>query len=418
MILSDLKRSISSCDAVSREFIALMNGSFRYYSDTRSLFFGRIPAHLHQSELISLVNVEIKSRLFDRKFCDTIQDSLKSIRRSSLRLEDLRARHVEIPDQIHNLARLAELAEKIENLYQKHWEYYRYQERLKEDDIVGFLLEIDQLAYEWDIFLSGFSSIRRLGETLSGPMVPDHFVPMELSYQREDSHAFSVETLDSLLGFLSEGYRFVCQVCEIDQALYPLTMLQLSMGRPVEIMLGVAEKTREPFRRFLEYLFLKDMLKREALLKVVLEAIAREQARENGTAKPLTSAALTAFQKAIGAKLKSLPETSRFTISGRNFPDDSMQVLQEFTASLDASKIKYDALLRSGAATTPKRPSSAVSQTPAPSAPKQDPLAPQGHSGGSNGDHGAMPGPKKAREYIAVLTDPVPPGQNKPGFKP
>ena len=111
MIPKQLKAHFHTADSVVQEFAALMNATFQYYSDTRTLFFDRLPTHLHDSQLASLVNAEIKERLFNRTFCEGIQEALKSLRRAIIRLEDLRRLHPDLPNFIHDLSGLIGLAE-------------------------------------------------------------------------------------------------------------------------------------------------------------------------------------------------------------------------------------------------------------------------------------------------------------------
>jgi hypothetical protein len=343
--LHELKSHLALSEPVTREFVALMDATFRYYGETRTRFFEQLPSHLLQSELVSLVNVEIKARLFDERFCEGIQDSLKSLRRAIVRLEDLRAQHPGHPDSANDLTRLAALAERVEALYQRHWEFYRYQSRLTEEELVGFLLEVDQVGYQWDTYLSGFAAVRGLSDALSGQPCPPEMAPLRVTYQREGPQHFSVGTIQALMGFLEAAYRFVCAAGEVDAQAAPLSLLQVDVAHPVAVQLAVPQASAAAYRRFLQYLFLKDMLKREALLKVVFEATTQELGRE----KPLAPAVLSGFQKELAAALKGLPLDGRFTISDRAFPDDGIRVLQEFTAELDARNIAYDALLRGDA---------------------------------------------------------------------
>lgn len=384
MILHELKSHLAKSSPVTGEFVALMDATFRYYTDTRTEFFSELPRHLLQSELVSLVNVELKARLFDDTFCQGIQDALKSLRRAIIRLEDLRAGHPDHPAEVNDLARLAALAERVEALYQKHWEFYRYQGRLTEEDLVAFVLEIDEAGYQWDTYLTASTAVQSLADALGTQPCPAHMAPLRISYQREGPDHFAIATIQSLMGFLEAGYRFVCAAWDIDPQAQPLTLLQVDVAHPVAVQLAVPEATQGPYRRFLQYLFLKDMLKREALLKVVFEATMQEAGRD----KPLTPAVLAGFQKELTAALKQLPGDGRFGISDRVFPDDGIRVLQEFTAALDERKIGYDALLRGDATKGRTR----------------------GKSKGASGD--AAPGTKGSPE--PPPTPPIPPAPQRP----
>lgn len=400
MILSQIKAHLSASEPSTREFVGLMDATFRFYGETRAIFLDKLPQHLLQSELISLINVEIKSRLFDEKVCNTIKDALKAVQRAIIRLENLRQGSPGHPDTVNNLSKLIAVAERVEALYQKHWEYYRYQGRIGEEELVGFLMEIDQVAYHWDIYLSGFSAVSALVESLSGQPCPPDMTPLRISYQRDDVSHFSVTALCAVMNFLEVGYRFICTAAEIDLENHPLSMMQLEVSKPIELVLSVPGLAAPSYRRFLQYLFLKDMLKRDALLKVVFEVVGRELQ----PTKSLSPALLTRFQKEMTAALKQLPEGGRFTISDRNFPEDAIQVLQEFTETLDGKNIRYDKLLRrepskSTKSKNPPKPKEGA-RTP-PGGPRVPPI---GDSGIRSEIPGALFQQGDDKDHIAVLT--------------
>lgn len=342
MFSKQLQAHFHTSEPVIQEFSALMNATFLFYRETRGLFFEKLPQHLHQSELVSFINVDLKNRLFGEAFCETIQEALKALRRVIIRLEDLQSAHPAVPDGFSNLSRLIKLSERVEALYQQHWEYYRYQNRLNEQDLVAFLLEIDAIGKEWEKFQAGHASARALVDALSGRPPPEGITPLVVAYQREEPHHFSTGTLKALMNFVEAGYRFVCAVREVDSAAQPLTLLQVEIATPVELHLGVPRDVEEPFRRLLQYLFLKDMLRRETLLKFVCDAIAKDF----GGGKAAGPSAGTAFRKELSAALKQLPQDGTFTISDRTFPQEGIPVLQEFTKYLAEKKINPAALLK------------------------------------------------------------------------
>jgi hypothetical protein len=344
VILNQLQVQFHQAEPVTREFIALMGSTFRYYADTRNQFFEQLAAHLHQSELISLVNVEIKSRLFRPEFCDGLQEALKAHRRALIRLEDLRAAHGDLPATVNDLERLARLGEQVEALYQRHWEYYRYQTRLNEEEIVRLLLEVDGIAHDWDGYLTQFTAVQRLAAGLSGRAVAEGQSVLTIRYTQDGPQQFSVTTLKSLMDFLDCGYRFISAVFGIDTAAHPLTVLNVAVAEPVQLHLSLPSAAEEAYRKLLQYLFLKDMLKRDALLKFVFDAVEKAY---TGT-KPLTAGELTAFQKELAAVLKPLPQGARFTFADRTFPGDEIEVLNDLTASLEQAHVNVQPLLGGG----------------------------------------------------------------------
>ncbi len=344
MILNQLKAHFQQAEPITREFIALMGSTFRYYADTRNQFFGQIAAHLHQSELISLVNVEIKNRLFRPEFCDGLQEALKAHRRALIRLEDLRAAHPDLPATANDLERLGRLAEQVEALYQRHWEYYRYQTRLNEEELVRLLLEVDAIAQDWDGYLAQFTTVQRLTDGLAGRPVADGQSLLTIRYAQEGPQQFSVTTLRSLMDFLECGFRFIGALFGIDPAIQPLTVLSVEVGEPVQLHVALPTAAEEAYRKLLQYLFLKDLLKRDALLKFVFDAVEKAY---SGT-KALSAGELAAFQKDLGAALKLLPQGARFTFADRTFPGDEIEVLNDLTASLERAHVNVQPLLGGG----------------------------------------------------------------------
>ena len=399
MITKQLKAHFHTGEPVIQEYSALMNATFEYYRETRALFFDKLPDKLHQSELVSLINVDLKNRLFSQAFCETIQQAIKALHRVIIRLEDLQAEHPAVSEVFNNLSRLIKIGERVAGLYQLHWELYRYQNRADEREMVAFLLEIDTIAKEWEKFQAGHTTVRALVDALSGRPPPEHIETLVVSYRRDEPAHFSTGTLKALLDFVDAGYRFVCTVRELDPEANPLTLLQVEVETPVELHLGVPKIAEDPLRRLLQYLFLKDMLKGEMLLKFVCEAIIKDFGGEKGT----SATAVTAFQKNLSTALKQLPPDGDFTISGRTFPNETIPVLQEFTKYLEEKKIKTDALLKAkGTSKTGGRTRSTVVAKPPPepgheTTPSHEAptLLPE-----ASGDPNS-----KEREHIRILTD-------------
>ncbi|MEE8436302.1 MAG: hypothetical protein V3S64_16065, partial [bacterium] len=236
---------------------------------------------------------------------------------------------------------------------------------------------------------------------LNGQPCPPDMTPLRISYQRDDITHFSVTALSAVMKFLEVGYRFICTAAEIDVEIHPLSMLQVEVAEPIELVLSVPGLAAPSYRKFLQYLFLKDMLKRDALLKVVFEAVGRELQ----PTKSLPPTLLSRFQKEMTAALKQLPEGGRFTISDRNFPEDAIQVLQEFTEALDGKNIRYDTLLR-------REPSRGGKSKTAPKAKDGAKTEPEGLRPGvikESGSRPEVPGTlfqqMDEKDHIAVLTE-------------
>jgi hypothetical protein len=394
MITNQLKAHFHTGEPVIQEYSALMNATFEYYRETRALFFEKLPDKLHQSELVSLINVDLKNRLFSQAFCETIQQALKALHRVIIRLEDLQADHPAVSEVFNNLDRLIKLAERVAALYQLHWELYRYQNKADEREMVAFLLEIDAIGKEWEKYQAGHTTIRALVEALSGRPPPENIQTLVVSYRRDGPAHFSTSTLKALLDFVDAGYRFVCAVQDTEPEANPLTLLQVEMSTPVELHLGVPKDLEDPLRRLLQYLFLKDMLRGETLLKFVCDAISKDFSGE----KRASPSAVTAFQKELSAALKKLPPDGVFTISDRTFPDEGIPVLQEFTKYLEDKKIKSDALLKAKGTARGGAKTRAISAAKPPPEPGHEPTRlPENPS--------LLPSDSAKKEHIRILTE-------------
>ena len=407
MIVNQLKARFRQTEPVSRELAAQFEGAFQHYRSIRDDFFAELPGHLHASELVTLVNVELKSRLFQPQFCEQIQDELRALRRTLIRLEDLRAASPHFPAAVNDLERLAKLGERAEALYQRHWEQYRYPTHLNEEGLAALLLDIHRLCEDWDQYMARFSAVHALLDSLSGQALPPDTVAVRIAYAQAPPLHFSVGMLKTVLDFLESGYGFVAALKGVDPAVTPLGLLQVEVGDPVELAVAVPAPVQEAFTAFLQYLFLKDMLKREALLKYVFEAIERQF----GGGRRMDSGA---YRKDLAAKLKALPSTGRFTISGRSFPEDGIAVLQDFTATLERNHMDAEALLdgekpkagrkgRSAADGPPQR-----AQEPPARVPDRPVMAPSAPAPRKAGPVAATDSAAQPRQHLHILTERLP----------
>ena len=348
MIVNQLKTRFRQAEPVTRELAALFQGAFQYYRTIRDDFLTELPSHLHGSELVTLVNVELKNRLFHPQFCEQVQEELKALRRTLIRLEDLREGQRDFTSAINDIEELARLGERAEALYQRHWEHYRYPTHLNEQALASLLLDIHRLCADWDEYYARFSAVADVVDILTGQVLPPDSLALRIAYTQAPPLHFSVGMLKSVVDFLEAGYAFVGAIHGLDTASRPLMLLQVDVSDPVELAVAVPAATHDAYVTFLQYLFLKDMLKRDALLKYVFEVVERQF----GQGRKIDA---SAAQKDVAAKLKALPATGRFQISGRSFPEDQISVLQDLTASLERNSMDADALLGGEKAKAPRK---------------------------------------------------------------
>ena len=403
MIFKQLQTQFGAAQAVTKEFVTLLDATFTGYRNIANHLFASLPTHLKQGELLALIDGELKSRLFDQTFCEAVPQALKNLRRAMIRLEDLVAAQPGLPKYVNNLERLAAIAERVEALYQRHWETYRYQAGMSEQDVLEFLLQVFKTGGHWDAYLESFHDKEALVQAMHGRPAPEDMASLRVSYHRDGAAHFSVGTLKDLTNFLESGYRFVCAIYELDPQTQPLSLLHIEVADPVELFLALPAQAESAYRRFLQYLFLKDMLKREALLKFVFEAVEKE----HGRAKTLAQPQIAAFLKDLTANVKALPSDGRFTISDRTFPNDEVQVLQEFVVTLEQQHIPYDAMVgteRKRSAASKATPKAAPAPATPPATPQPPPHAPT-PAPRPDANHDPRHDPTKPRDHIRILTD-------------
>lgn len=401
MITKNIKQQFIIGEPVFQEFKALMNATFRFYEETWEFFFKELPRHLHQSELVSLVNVELKKRLFNPEFCDHIQDSLKSLRRAIIRLEDLHSGQPAHPQFLLDIPRLLTLSEHVEILYQRHWEIYRYSDKIGEEGIVEFLMEIHRIRNEWRLILVGNAHAVDFVQSLSGPRLPPKRIAFQVSYLRETGDDVPFPALKPLLDLLESAYRLVTAVLKIDPETTPLILTGMEVGHPVQLSLAIPQEVEAPLTKFLKYLFLQGMFKRESLLKFVFEAIVKEFSQ----GEPPTTLFLGKIQKELIVILKQLPADGKVSISDLTFPGDEIIALEEFTDALEQNKINFEALIKNAEGRKPAKKVKPAAPKPDTEKPIQPPTQAVKSPRPGNTESEEKDGSLQPKHYIGFLTE-------------
>jgi hypothetical protein len=392
VILNRFQHLFRHTEPTTLEFVALFDATFAPYAEVRDQLFRKLATNLHPSELVSWINVEIKNSLFDTKLCQGIPDALKNLRRAIIRIEDLRKNPPTVPAAVNDLARLSLLGERLEGLYQKHWELFRYPTHLNEEALVSLVMEIHSISADWQAYFTTFSTVQQLNQTLSDAPIGDNLRRFQVTYSQSPPNQFSVATLTSLLDFFDAAYRYIANIRGLDHLLMPLAIHHVDVSEPVELDLLVPADVEEAYRTFLQYLFLKDLLRRDSLLKFVCEVVEKSYR----TAADPSAQTTAGLQKELAAALKRLPDTARLTLAGRVFPDDAIPVLQDFTASLERNQLDPEPLLRG-----PEKPKASTKTKPNIKAPEASPSAT-----GSNSPKIDLPH-IQGRDFLHLLTEKV-----------
>ena len=340
---AQLSADFQSSEPITLEFVDLIRETFSFYGELRSRFYKHLPQQLRPGDFSVFLAGDLKIKLFTPAFCERIPESLKSVRRALMRLDDLRKAHPGIPPFVNDLKALAAIAERVESLYQLHWEYYRYPSHVGEGELLAVLLEIDRISYQWDIYLEGFSRVRALVAALKTQDCPEGSLMLTASYQDNVTPAITAPVLLGVTRLLEGIYRFVCGLRNLEPSDHPLVVLHVETGSPCLFHLAVPNTAHGAFRTFLHYLPLKDLVQADQLLKFVVESLEKEYspAAENMKGKPPGKAL-----KELIALTKELPPQGRLTLADSSSGTDPVGVMGEFIGSLERQNIPYESLLK------------------------------------------------------------------------
>ena len=117
-------------------------------------------------------------------------------------------------------------------------------------------------------------------------------------------------------------------------------LLSMTQGEVIRFKLAVPQPLLENYRRLLWALFLGDLLQREALLPVLLEALAREWGHPQATKDKTVIARLRSLKQAADA----LPPQGRFEVDDKTFPADALPTVEALVRYFEERQIAYTSL--------------------------------------------------------------------------
>ena len=368
---------VDELSTIFREFVLLMDNGFRCYEELRVRFLKNLPEYAGPNPSKSLES-DLSKYLFSDAFCNAIPEHLKTVRRLLIRLEDYHSTEEELLAIILKPSELKAIAERLETLFQQNWETHRYQVHHQP---IQLLMEAQHISETWNRCLTAFNTANTVVEALESPAsppLPKNTQTLEIRYYPEPPAPLNTQPLTALLHFLHSSHQFISSAIGGEQL--PLIILGIRTGEPLAIKLAIPQHTATEYLRFLQHLFLKDMLKQEALLKVVFQSVIKE----HQTARQLTPQQLKTQEKSLLIALKDLPSPAKFEISGRKFPQDNILVLKQLTDFLTERNIAFKNLLaepRTSRPTSKSSNNSVQSKSPPPalaipSTPPPAPAAP------------------------------------------
>lgn len=334
MILRDLRIQFKKTIPVSDGFLKLMQQTFGFYSSLCNDFFANLGSHVESSTLSNYLQGEIRPRLFNADHCKNIEKIKKDFLAENIKLEQFIAKNDFDQDVINDLSLLKKVSESIYELLQTHWEFFKYEKSVASNEaIIAFILEIDRIGIKWDSYLEKYLAVSGVLKAAGAETKKEGYAPLVIQYHLPEEAEFNIDLCSNLFHFLQLTYEFVLKVHDKAEKTSQLEITNVSAGNPVYCELLVPEQYIQSFTRFLKYLTV-DVLKRETLVKFVMEIVRLQQGKE------MAKQAITNFQKKISKQLESLHPEGYFSLN-EDDAEDSVNLLTMLCEEMERLKVQY-----------------------------------------------------------------------------
>ncbi len=338
MILRDLRLKFKETMPISDGFFKLMQKTFGFYTSICNEFFKNLGKNVESNNLGTYLQNEIRPKLFDPKHCKEIESIKKQFLSENIKLEQFVAENHFDVDFINDFSQLKKVSDAIYELLQTHWEFYKYEKSVASNEaIIAFILEIDRIGIRWDVYLEKYLTVSGVLKSIVGDVQKDGFSQLSVRYHLPKDSSFTLEVCTNLINFFQTSYEFVLKIHDLAEDAPLLEINNLNVGNPIFIELLVPTNFESSFNRFLGYLSV-DVLKRETLVKFVMEIVRLQQGKE------IPKTAITNFQKKIAKMLNQLPEGGYFSINAED-SEDSVKLLSSMCDEMDRLKVEYKDLL-------------------------------------------------------------------------
>jgi len=338
LILKDLRIQFKKTMPISDGFFKLMQQTFGFYTALCNDFFSNLGSLVEANNLSNYLQSEIRPRLFDANHCKKIEQIKKEFLAENIKLEQFVESNGFDQDFINDFSLLKKVTDSIYELLQTHWEFYKYEKSVASNEaIIAFILEIDRIGIKWDAYLEKYLAISGLLKAAAGEIQKSDYAPLIVQYKLPKEASFTLELCTNLIGFFQAGFEFVLKVHDANPETSKLEVTNLSVGNPIYCELLVPSPYLESFKKFLGYLSV-DVLKRETLVKFVMEIVRLQQGKE------IAKTAIANFQKKIAKQLNQLHPEGYFTIDEED-AEDSVNLLSSLCDELDRLKVTYNDML-------------------------------------------------------------------------
>ena len=337
MLLRNLRAQFQATMPISESFFTLMDETFEFYTQLCNDFFAGIGNHVEENTIGDFLQEEIRPRLFDPEYCRTVEKTKKQFLAENIKLEQFIEKSQFNQDFLNDLSALKKVSDAIYELLQTHWEFFKYEKSVASNEIlVAFILEIDRVGIRWDSYLEKYLASSSILKEAGGELQKDGYTNILIQYHFPESVAFSIDMCANFANFLNAVFDFVIKIHDDDEVL-ELEVSAIEGKNPVSCIIAVPDIYVKSFKDLLHYLSV-DVLKRETLVKYVMEVVRLREGKE------ITRQAITVFQKKI-AKQLGLLHPEGFLSVDQNESDDSVTLLTALCEEMDRLNIEYSDML-------------------------------------------------------------------------
>ena len=315
-----------------------MQKQFGFYGNLYNDFILNLPNLIETNNLNGFLQNEIRSRLFNPDYCETIESIKKRFLAENIRLEEsLRSQEKGLP-VVNDLNGLKKISDSIYELLQTHWEFYKYEKSVVNNRVlVAFLLNINKINDSWETYLLKHGSMSSLLKMTEIEKKKEGFSPATIQYFLPAETVVTFDILTSLNQFLLSVYRYVAKLQNLDETKVFLELVAIEAGNPINLKMLMSDRLIKDFKRFLDYLSI-DIVKREILVKYVMEVIRLQKGSD------IPKQAVMNFQKNIAKQLNSLVAGGYISVS-ESSDKDSVSILSDLCSEMEQLKIKHSDLL-------------------------------------------------------------------------
>jgi hypothetical protein len=339
VLLQDFRTHFNRSIPVCEGFFELMRKTFGFYTTLCNDFLSNLGAQIENKKLDEFLNEKIKPRLFNSEYCNDIEKIKRQFLAENIKLEQFIKENEFQTDYLNDLQALKKVSDAIYELLQKHWELYRYQNSVVNSQIlVSFLMEIDRIGIGWDSYVEKYLAVSRILTANENAPIKKGFGSLEVNYHIPENAEFDLVISSDFIKFLQIAFEFILQIHDPEgKPEASLEIVTLETHRPVNCVLMVPNDLLDSYKRFLNYLSV-DVLKRETLIKFVMEVLRLQQEVEVPKAK------LTPFQKKISKHLSMLHPEGYFSVN-MNKDEDSVSILSSLCGEMEQLEIKFGDML-------------------------------------------------------------------------